>query len=53
MKAFPGDYIRKDGAVVRIDYSRDELDHVVHYTSDGGCIGDDEVTDVLLESEVV
>jgi len=52
-KARVSDYIRKDGELVKVMEVREEAGEWVYYTSDGGCIGDDEVSDddVLLESE--
>ncbi len=48
-----GDFIKKDGQVVRIDQI--DLAGETFFTSDGGCIGFNEVgrDDVLLESEIV
>ena len=51
MKAQIGDYVRKDGGIVKVI----GLDCDSGYlTEDGGCIADDELSldDVLLESEV-
>lgn len=46
-----GDYVRKDGHLVRVE----ELSAETIYTSDGGCMGADELGegDLLLESEVL
>lgn len=48
-----GDVIRKDGDLVRV--IRLDALNGTYYTSDGGCIGFDEVGigEVLLESEVL
>lgn len=47
-----GDYVRKDGELVKIE-SLDRANQA-YYTSDGGCMGFDEVPadGVYLESEV-
>ena len=47
-----GDYVRKDGGLVRIE--RVDKPKKEYCTSDGGCMGFDEVghEDVLLESEI-
>lgn len=51
-RAKAGDYVRKDGELVMIQ--RLDRSNQTYYTSDGGCMGFDEVREdgVLLESEV-
>jgi len=55
MKAQIGDYVRKDGCIVKVIGIEGEPDFppVGYLTDDGGCIGDSElgIDDVLLESE--
>lgn len=50
MKAQIGDYVRKDGGIVKVIGLDGESGYL---TEDGGCIGDAELgwDDVLLESE--
>jgi hypothetical protein len=47
-----GDYVRKDGELVMVESV--DRPNQTYYTSDGGCMGFDEVSadNVFLESEV-
>lgn len=45
-----GDYVEKDGQRVKVIGFADEGETIL--TSDGGCMGRDEVAEVFLPSEV-
>lgn len=45
-----GDYVEKDGHLVKVIGFADDGETIL--TSDGGCMGRDEVTEALLPSEV-
>jgi hypothetical protein len=45
-----GDYTRKDGELVRVIGFADDGETIL--TSDGGCMGREEVTEIFLASEV-